>query len=124
MGGGKHKWRLDQSCPGCILGLILVSCSLKFTKHGTFFFVCQPPLEIKKDGERRTAAAAAAVQKRRESGGGHLQNKRRGAAEVGQRGAGAPTAEGRGRQKGRHRGARQSDAGGEPEAPAAPERDT
>ena len=43
---------------------------------------------------------------------------------MGQRGAGAAAAEGRGGEQERHRGARKSDAGGEPETPAAPERDT
>lgn len=43
---------------------------------------------------------------------------------MGQRGAGAAAAEVRGREEGRHRGAWQSDAGGEPETPAAPERNT
>lgn len=43
---------------------------------------------------------------------------------MGQRRTGAAAAEGRGGEEERHRGARQRDAGGEPETPAAPERDT
>lgn len=42
---------------------------------------------------------------------------------MGQRRTGAAAAEGRGGEEERHRGARQCDAGGEPETPAAPERD-
>lgn len=98
------------------------------TQYFFFFFFLSVSLhlEILKDGEGRTAAAAAAsaVQKRRESCGGHLQSARRGAAEVGQRRAGAAAAEGRGGEEGRHRGAREPNAGSEPATPAAPERNT
>lgn len=83
------------------------------------------------DGEGDSSSASASApapgaalhSQERESGGGHLRPERRGAAQVDQGGAGAAAAALRGRQDERDPGPRQSHPRGQPQPPAASERD-
>lgn len=69
------------------------------------------------------APAPAVHSEDRKSSRGHLGSERRGAAEVDQRGPGAPAEALRGRQDERHPGPRESHPRGQPQPPAAPKRD-